>query len=112
MAISANAYSEEKQTPTDAFRGETQHQLFMCRIQEKIAANKIEMGETGALSGLGECIKNGKLEVKKTFAPALKVVAKNSAASKILKDYYGAWLTALNGVMPDPGERKIDYERR
>jgi hypothetical protein len=104
--------AEEKQTPTDAFRGQTQHQMLMCQTEEKIAVNKAELGEEGGIAKVGSCIKNAKVEAKKAFGPALKVVAKNREATKLLKDYYAAWITAINGIIPGASETKGGYSRR
>jgi hypothetical protein len=112
LALSVSANSEEKQTSTDAFRGETQYRLLMCQLQVKIAINKIELGESNGLAGVGDCIKNAKASVKKVFGPALKVASKGPVASKLIKDYYASWLTTIDGVLPGTSERKVDYERR
>lgn len=108
----SGAMAEEKQTPLDAFRGETQFRILMCKIKLKSSLLEAEAGNSVGIGQVGTCIKEGKADVKKKFAPALSSVAKKPAAGKLLKDYYASWLTAFNGIIPEASERKIDYDRR
>jgi hypothetical protein len=107
------SHAEDKLPPLEGFREATTYQLLICRIKTKTALNKVELGSSeNAGAEIGACVKTGRSETKKFFGAALAKVSKKPAAAKLLKDYYGSWLTSLNGVMPEPGERKIDYERR
>lgn len=113
LASSAIAEQSEKRTPIDEFRGTTQFQLMKCQLEAKIAFLKVEGGELQeAYSSIGSCQKDGRSEAKKTFQKANAKVAKNPSASKALKDYYAAWLSALNGITPEPSELKIVYDKR
>jgi hypothetical protein len=103
----------DKLPPVAGFREATSYHLLICRIETQTALNEVKLGTIDSpWAKIGACLKTGRSEAKKFFGPALAKVSKKPAASNLLKDYYGSWLTALNGVMPEPGERKIDYERR
>jgi hypothetical protein len=108
------ASAEGQQSSIGQFREQANYHLVMCRLKEKIAISKAQAGDSDAnpVAEVGSCIRDAKSQVKAMFTPALKQVAKNQPASKLLKYYYGAWLTSINGVMPSPGERKINYEER
>lgn len=111
--ICMGAIAEEKQTPTDAFRGETQFRIMMCQIKVRSNSNKIELGQSIAPEDSpGKCIKDGKDSAKKFYAKASAAVAKKPTAVKILKDYYAVWLTAIEGVLPGTSESKGEYGRR
>lgn len=105
--------AEEKRSPTDEFRGQTQYQILMCGLKVKLALLRTEASTPQKTEDdPAKCIKDGKAEVKKTFPAALKSVAKNPTAAKLIKDYYASWLTAFDGLLPRAGDLKIDYERR
>lgn len=108
-----NALADGKLPPIESFRETTVYQLMMCRIETKTALLQAESGATNnPWEKINVCLKTGRSEAKKMFGPALAKVSKKPAASKLLKDYYAAWLTAFNGVSPDANERKIVYEQR
>jgi hypothetical protein len=108
-----NAFAEETRTPTDAFRGETQYHAMMCQLKVRSMSNKIELEQAiEPEDSPGKCIKDGKASAKKFYAKALSSVSKNPAASRLLKDYYAVWLTAINGVLPNVSETKVAYGRR
>lgn len=105
--------TEEKQTPTDAFRGTTQFQILKCQLSTKSALLQVEMGQLeNALPVISACLKEGRADVKKVYGPALAKVSKQPAAAKLLKDYYAAWLTAFDGVSPQPSDTKRSYQQR
>jgi hypothetical protein len=114
LGIFASAAADEgKQNPLDQFREQTNYHLLMCRLKERLAINTSQLGEeSNPVAEIGACIRDAKSQAKRYFPAALKVASKQPAAGKLLKDYYASWLTSLNGVMPSPTERKIDYERR
>lgn len=113
LSIFAIGQAEEKQTPTDAFRGATQYHILICKIKTQTELNKVELGESAnAIEPIAACIKEGRAGAKKAYQPALSKVSKNPAAAKLLKDYYAAWLTSLEGVMPQPSETKLRYSQR
>lgn len=116
--------------PTDEFRAATQRNSAACasaRRRWEIEAS-LSVGLARARkSGLGElselelselyttidaCQKKAKAEVKKLFPKANAAVANKPTASNLLKDYYAAWLSALDGITPDANERKVDYDNR
>ncbi|MCC2954532.1 hypothetical protein LK542_02755 [Massilia sp. IC2-477] len=112
FSAALSAQATEKQTPTDAFRGQTQYQIMMCSLKVKLFASKSTLGTATAEDDPAKCIKDGKAEVKKFYPAALKNVSKNPSATKLIKDYYAAWLTAFEAVPPRSDELRIDYERR
>lgn len=113
LTLCISALAEEKQTPADAFRGETQFRAMMCQIKVRTASSKIELGQTVAPEDSpGKCIKDGKASVKKFYAKALSTVSRNPAASRMLKEYYAVWLTAIDGLLPGVSESKNAYGQR
>lgn len=113
LSIFSTANADEKQTPTDAFRGATQFHMLMCKIKTQTEINKVQLGEsTNAVPAISSCIKEGRIGAKKAYPPALNAVSKRPAAAKLLKDYYAAWLTAFDSVIPAPNETKAHYEQR
>jgi hypothetical protein len=112
-ASSAFAEQTEKRTPIEEFRGATQFQLIKCKLEATSAILKVELGEINdAYSPIATCQKEGRAEIKKKFIKANAKLAHNTSASKILKDYYAAWLSAFNGITPEAGELKVVYEKR
>jgi hypothetical protein len=103
---------EQKQTPAEAFREQTQYHMLICQSTKKIAEHKAELGEAVSPNELGNCIRKAKGEAKNAFAPALRVVSKNKTASKLLKDYYAEWIASMNGLVPGVNERDTDYAHR
>jgi len=86
---------------------------MMCRIETQTAIAKVELGElSNAIPTIGTCIKKGREEVKKLYPAALAKVSKNPNATKILKDYYAAWLTSFDAVMPQSSDTKRGYQLR
>lgn len=104
---------EKKRTPLQEFGGTTHFHLMMCQLKATTAFAEVELGRIPeAISPISACRMEAKEAVKPLFAPALAQVGKKPAASKLLKEYYAQWMTLLDGVSPDSGERKIIYERR
>lgn len=115
MTISSQSYAQERKTPVDEFDSSTTYSLLNCSIQTTLAFAKVDAGTftvEEAQSSIRKCIDDGKSEAKKLFPKANAQVAKKPAASKLLKEYYAVWITALDGVSPNLTERKIDYNRR
>jgi hypothetical protein len=101
----------EKRTPIVEFRGTSQFHLLTCQIRAKTALIEVELGKImEPYSPISACIKEGRDALKKLFPRANATVTKNPAASKLLKDYYAAWLSAIDGISPEATERKITYE--
>jgi hypothetical protein len=57
------------------------------------------------------CIEENEKELKKKYRAALPTV-RGARAKDALKEHYIVALTALRGIRPGVGERKIDYDRR
>jgi hypothetical protein len=110
-ALSSHA-AEQTQTPVEEFRQLTLKQSFTCQSTQRIAELNSQLGKAGSANALQDCIDSSKALAKTSFAPALKTVSKNKAAVALLKDYYAAWLTAMDGIVPGAGERNIDYTQR
>jgi hypothetical protein len=110
--VTLSAHADDRQTPTYVFRGQTQYEIVKCQTEEKIAANKAELGSDDGFNEVGSCIVKAKTEARKDFAPALKSVSKNVTATKLLKDYYATWITAIDAVIPRPEETKEKYSAR
>ena len=104
---------EAKTNTAIEFMQTANYQLLICGIKAKTAFLEVELGkETSSHSIIGACQKEGRSEVKNLYPKANAQFAKKPAASKALKDFYVAWLAALDGISPSISERKIDYERR
>lgn len=112
ILLTQSSMAAEKQSPTDAFRGETQFQMLTCGLKVKISIQEAQLGKETTDNDPAKCVKDGKAKVKKLFPIALKSVSKSSAAGKLIKEYYAVWLTAFDAVLPRPGDLTIDYERR
>jgi hypothetical protein len=107
------ANAEETATPTDIFRGATQYQTLMCGIKAKIAFQEVELGKISDVYGpISECLKEGKLAVKKVFPKALAKANKKPVAAKLLKEYYSTWLTSFDAISPRTDDRVVDYKKR
>lgn len=98
--------------PVDVFREQSTYQIVNCQNVQKAMAIKPEVSYEQAIFEMAKCVKYGKAEVRKTFPAALAAAAKKPDAAKLLKDYYAAWITAIDGIMPNGRELKIAYEQR
>jgi uncharacterized low-complexity protein len=112
LSAASPLFAAEKRSPTDEFRGQTQYQIMMCSLKVKLSISEAQLGTTKPENDPAKCIKEGKAEVKKVFPAALKSVSKNPVAGRLIKDYYAAWLTAFDAILPRPDDLKVDYERR
>jgi hypothetical protein len=86
---------------------------LICGIGAKTAFQQVESGTiSDAFAPIGDCLKAGKLAVKKVFPKALAATSKKPSASKLLKEYYSVWLTSFDAISPRADDRKIDYKNR
>jgi len=69
-------------------------------------------GQAGTFDRVNECMESSRSLAKTLFPQALGTVSTKPEATKLLKEYYATWLTALNGVPPAIQERKTDYAQR
>lgn len=108
----ADSPAAEKVSPVEQFHENTTAQLLICRIQMKTALLKSEAGEGKAFEAVSKCVKDGRMEAKKSFQPALRSVSKMPTASRLLKEYFAVWLAAFEGLMPNTDELVVTYEQR
>jgi hypothetical protein len=103
----------DKRTPLEVFRGDSQYQLFKCSIDAKTAILQVSIGELVEPSAtIISCQQSARSTLKKSFPKALASLPKKRAAAQMLKDYYAACLSALNGMLSQVEELKFIYESR
>lgn len=94
----------------------TESQVKKCQSVSKGAFAMFNIGlmtsrtfsHQDTISMIGNCLIEGKAEIKKLFPRANSQIAKKSVASKLLKEYYAVWLAAFDGSLPDKAEFMID----
>lgn len=59
-----------------------------------------------------DCVRDGRAKAKAALDDALKPLQKKPKAQEALKTAHVAFLSALDGIAPGQGERKLNYERR
>ncbi|MDP1637538.1 MAG: hypothetical protein Q8K74_05065 [Candidatus Nitrotoga sp.] len=92
---------EDNRPPLEQFQGGTHFHLLMCQIETKLAIAKVKLGTLSeAYSTIGACVKKGKSAVKILFPKANVQFVAKPEASKLLKEYYVQWLTAMDGLSP------------
>jgi len=57
-----------------------------------------------------KCLNQAKEEMRPVYERAVKTASKGRVAA--LKDYYAYWLASMDNMLPNPGERKLAFERR
>ncbi len=111
-ALNSVAFAEPSPPPAELFQSTAASQLFLCDLTTQTALLELKTKGENPFPKIDECSKKAQGEVKALFPKALATVKKSPAAVKLLKDYYGAWLTAIKGLAPLADERTINYERR
>ena len=121
LTAASHVYAEEeKRTPVEEFRYITKWSLTLCQDKAKSSFHKVEMAEFAgrpftyqeADSEINACLKEVRVEVKKLFPKANTQIANKPAASKLLKEYYVVWLTALDDIPLGAGELMTTYYKR
>lgn len=84
-------------------------QLFACKLKMQVALTRFAGSKPE--DDPTECVKNAKTIAKEDFSAALNALTKESAKTA-LKEFHVSFITALDGIEPGPGERKISYEVR
>lgn len=104
---------EDNRPPLEQFQGGTHFNLLNCQIAALTANAQIALGTLSEpYSTIGICVKEGKAAVKPLFPKAIAPFASKPEASKLLKEYYAQWLTAMDGIKPNIDEREVNYEAR
>lgn len=104
---------EDNRPPLEQFQGGTHFHLLMCQLETRLAIAKVRLGTLSeAYSTIGACVKEGKSAVKILFPKANVQFVAKPEASKLLKEYYVLWLSAMDSVKPDIDERETNYETR
>jgi hypothetical protein len=113
LSFSMGAHAEKPASPLQAFKSQTDYQTLSCTITAKTALIKVELKEIdNAYTPINACIKDGKLETKKTFQKALQSISKKPQSVRLLKEYYSMWLTSFDAIVPQSNDRVIDYKQR
>ncbi len=98
--------AQEARNPAEVFRENTMNYLEQAKLVRRAYALADDY------SSIDEWLRTGKSNAKKLFQDAHAQLENNSEESRLLKEYYAAWLIAFEGISPDETELKVDYERR
>ncbi|CAG9932219.1 hypothetical protein [Candidatus Nitrotoga arctica] len=113
VTTGVHAEEEDKRSPLEKFQGGTHFHFFMCQLTARKAELDVKMGNLREpYTTVGACVKDGKSAVKALFPKAISPFASKPEASKLLKEYYVLWLTAMDSVKPDINEDDSEYEKR
>lgn len=109
----AASASSDAKNPTTTFSDSAQESMLVCKLQYRAYAFLVSMGGgEDKADPSDECISSSKISIRPEFKAALSQQAKNKSAQSLLKDYYAAWLSAMDGIKPSSGEREIMYSNR
>jgi hypothetical protein len=94
---------KQTKNPLECFVTTANVSLFICQLEAELAAlsSKPYTCDTETVKA-----------TKPYFDPALASVAKNKAASDMLKDFYASWQSALRAMTPGQSETKREYHAR
>jgi hypothetical protein len=98
---------------TSSFIGSSVLEKYTCALEAQSASMKVEMGYDRATTELGvsNCIKTNEEDVQKRYEELVAGLSSESSRAE-LKDYYAAWLTAIESVLPNFGETREELSAR
>lgn len=99
-------------TPVDDFKDQTDIAEMNCELAAQTSLLKYQTGDADPPKDARDCAQEAKASVKGKFAPAVASLKKNAKAVDALKSYYVAWMTQLDGMVPDQGDSKLTYRQR
>lgn len=99
-------------TPLDEYRSTVAGSQMLCELTLYNRQLNVQIGAPqDEKSDVGACIVKETVEAKRRLDVALKTL-KKPAAREALKNVHVAYVTAIEGVHPSNGERKVQYEAR
>jgi hypothetical protein len=111
----------DREAPDKSYRSSVYLALISCRTtmtHESLLAERRQLGlpddpehDKNFKKSFPDCVRDQKIEVKKSFDSVLKV-AKKAKAKEALKSMQVSFVLAIDGLRPDPGELKILYAQR
>jgi hypothetical protein len=109
LALAANAQdakqcAAETKSPLKCLVSKANAEHYLCSLKMNLAIAK-----GGADIA---CIIETKTLIEPYYAEAKRVAAKNKSTDALLKDYYASWLAGMDGIVPEPSESKLVYQRR
>lgn len=116
-AQSCLAADQEKASPLETYRVDSQLALMLCSAQagaqfaraELIAVGGTPQGESTA--DYVACVAQQRASTRASFDKAMRTL-KKASAREALKSCHVALLTALDGIAPATDERKVTYSQR
>lgn len=104
---------DPKRTPIEEFHGEAIYGMLSCQIEVRKALAMVELREQDSIyTTLDPCIDKAKGATKKLFPAALARFAKKPESARLLKDYYAAWLRAMDALRPAADETMRAFQAR
>lgn len=108
-AFSADAPTAS--TPIKQYHATTEFAITLCKLSVQAENARAIIGTLSSVDGYEKCISDAKTTAKESLVKALETI-KAPSAIEAMKTYHVAFVTALEGVRPGQGERKISYENR
>lgn len=104
-------------TPISQFRDYTFVNTCVLKVDMQLIENEsIELSGKGKINNnwrpIYDCLATTKENSKLLFTAAIKSIANKPTAQELLKNYYAAWLSALDNVPPLPSERYDNTYRK
>ncbi len=106
ISTETTAVEEKERTAVQKFRGDTKFHYLKCQMM--IENENLSLKYQGSV----KCLSDAREAVKEKYKNAEAAISQNAEATKLLKEYYVLWLTALSSLERGKGEQRYDHNKR